>query len=171
MVTSLSKSFISIFPGEEEISQIYTGVICEAVYSDYSEDRERIYRKVKDKSSYYLLNYAFDNTENIHIPISTKTYRINSDYRYLLEEVYPKDIRVGDILVNSSFWKKYKSMCIDKNLYSHAEYLMLKQDGVLVDSIKYIEDEEEVMNIVFYNDECVKSVFVDTLMIKNVVDE
>ena len=48
---------------------------------------------------------------------------------------------------------------------------MLKQDGVLVDSIKYIEDEEEVMNIVFYNDECVKSVFVDTLMIKNVVDE
>jgi len=170
MVTALSKSLISTFPGEEEVSKIYTGVICEAVYSDYSEDRERIYRKVKDVSLYYELNYAFDNTENIHIPISTKTYRINSDYRYLLEEVYPKDIRVGDILVNSSFWKKYKSICIDTDSYGTAEYLMLKQDGVLVDSIRLIEDEEDTMNIIFYNDESIKSVFIDTLMIKNVVD-
>ena len=171
MVTSLSKSLISVFPGDEEISQIYTGVICEAVYLDYEEDRERIYRKIKDKSSYYLLNYAFDNTENIHIPISTKTFRLNSDYRYLLEEVYPKDIKIGDKLVNSGFWKKYKSLCIDKDSYGDAEYLMLNGDGIMVDSIKYIDEAEEVYNITFYNDECIKSVFVDTLMIKNVVDE
>jgi len=171
MVTSLSKSLISTFPDSEVISEIYTGVICEAVYLDYSEDRERIYRKVEDTSKYYLLNYAFDNTENIHIPISTKAYRLNSDYRYLLEEVYPKDIRVGDVLVNSSFWKKYVSLCIDTDLYGQAEYLMLKKDGILIDSIKHIDEEESVHNIMFYNDECVKSVFVDTLMIKNVIEE
>ena len=171
MVTSLSTSLISVFPGDEEVSQIYTGVICEAVYLDYSEDRERIYRKIKDTSSYYLLNYAFDNTENIHIPISTKTYRLNSDYKYLLEEVYPKDIQIGDKLVNSSFWKKYKSICVDKDSYGDAEYLILNTDGASVDSIKHIDEEEEVYNLTFYNDESIKSVFVDTLMIKNVVDE
>tara|TARA_B100000900_G_C20576284_1_gene715473 strand:- start:298 stop:813 length:516 start_codon:yes stop_codon:yes gene_type:complete len=171
MVTALSKSLISTFPQDDVISEIYTGVICEAVYLDYSEDRERIYRKVEDTSKYYLLNYAFDNTENIHIPISSKVYRLNSDYRYLLEEVYPKDINLGDILVNSSFWKKYTSICIDKDIYGQAEYLMLKNKGVSVDSIKSIDEEESSHNITFYNDECVKSVFVDTLMIKNVVQE
>ena len=65
-------------------------------------EREFI-EKLKIKVLIIYLTITFDNTENIHIPISTKTYRINSDYRYLLEEVYPKDIRVGDILVNSSF--------------------------------------------------------------------
>ena len=171
MVTSLSTSLISVFPGDEEVSQIYTGVICEAVYLDYSEDRERIYRKIKDTSSYYLLNYAFDNTENIHIPISTKTYRLNSDYKYLLEEVYPKDIQIGDKLVNSSFWKKYKSICVDKDSYGDAEYLILNTDGASVDSIKHIDEEEEVYNLTFYNDESIKSVFIDTLMVKNVVSE
>jgi hypothetical protein len=42
---------------------------------------------------------------------------------------------------------------------------------VSVDSIKHIDEEEEVYNLTFYNDESIKSVFVDTLMIKNVVDE
>ena len=40
MVTSLSKSFISIFPGEEEISQIYT-VLYEELYILITQKIER----------------------------------------------------------------------------------------------------------------------------------
>ena len=98
MVTSLSKSLISVFPGDEEISQIYTGVICEAVYLDYEEDRERIYRKIKDNSSYYLLNYAFDNTENIENYDGENTnekyvlYCNEGNYKEKLESVAKSEI-------------------------------------------------------------------------------
>ena len=169
----LSNSNLSIFPDEILGEYIYDNleIECEYKKTDFTNIKSRKNRVnvgevcIADVDSYYVLNKNIEsNSPLIRLSKESIVYKVTiSNSKPLIEETPVSELKSGDSLLDSTSYNFY------------LENLKKEFSIDLLDKLVKIESvdietpvDEYLIEVYLYDDEDVKSVFIDSVMVKNI---
>ena len=173
MFIILNCSNVSAFPQEILAEDIYEELEIQCEYKEYdllnisNRDKRINIGEIEkcDIDKFYSLDIG-DGQNYVKLVEDIVVYRLkNSDFiKPVIEECLVSDLKKNDLLFDAASYTLY----LEKDLENETNIKNLEAAMVILHDIKLQKTTEEyALEVYLYKDEKIKSVFIDSIMIKN----
>lgn len=169
----LSNNNLSIFPDEILGEYIYDNLEIECEYKkiDFTNIKSRKNRVnvgevcTAKVDSYYIINKNIDsNSPLIRLYKESIVYKLNTyDSEEFIQETPVSNLKPGDHILDSSSYLYYLENINNKELSIDFMDKLVKVESVDLE----IPTDEYLIEVYLYDDDAVKSIFIDSVMVKN----